>query len=86
MNERIQELADQARAEVRADWSKGNKIPYPEAHYAFQRDNDQKFAELIIQECISACATDRLGKTAGAEELINQHFGVEEAGAACNIE
>jgi hypothetical protein len=46
----------------------------------------QKFAELIIAECISACATDRLGKTAGAEELINQHFGVEEAGAACNIE
>jgi hypothetical protein len=46
----------------------------------------QKFAQLIVRECISACATDRLGKTAGAEELINQHFGVEEAGAACNIE
>lgn len=51
MNERIKQLAEQARAEVRADWDKGNKIPYPEAHDAFQRDNDQKFAELIIQQC-----------------------------------
>jgi hypothetical protein len=51
MNERIKQLAEQARAEVRADWAKGNKIPYPEAHYAFQRDNDQKFAELIVREC-----------------------------------
>jgi len=51
MNERIKQLAEQARAEVRADWAKGNKIPYPEAHYAFQRDNDQKFAELIVEEC-----------------------------------
>lgn len=39
---------------------------------------DQVFAELIIKECISACATDRLGKTVGAEELIKQHFGVEQ--------
>lgn len=40
-------------------------------------DNAEKFAELIIEECISACATDRLGKTVGAEELIKQHFGVK---------
>ena len=38
----------------------------------------EKFAELIIRECISACATDRLGKTVGAEELIKHHFGIEE--------
>ncbi len=34
-------------------------------------------AMLIVEECIFACATDRLGKTAGAEELIRQHFGIE---------
>jgi hypothetical protein len=37
--------------------------------------NLEKYAELIIQECISACATDALGKTASAEELIKEHFG-----------
>ena len=37
----------------------------------------EKFGELIVAECISACATDRLGKTVGAEELIREHFGVE---------
>ena len=38
----------------------------------------RQVTELIVRECISACATDRLGKTAGAEELIKEHFGVEE--------
>jgi len=52
MNERIKLLAEQARSEVRADWDKANKIPYPEAHYVFQRDNDQKFAELIVRDTI----------------------------------
>jgi hypothetical protein len=33
-----------------------------------------KFAELIIADCISACATDDLGKTKSAEELIRDHF------------
>jgi hypothetical protein len=37
-----------------------------------------EYTKLIVQECISACATDRLGKTAGAEELIKEHFGVTE--------
>jgi hypothetical protein len=76
MNERIQELADQARAEVRADWSKGNKIPYPEAHYAFQRDNDQKFAELIIAECIAAHEDDYGADIIG--DVLKKHFGVKE--------
>jgi len=35
----------------------------------------EKYAELIIAECISACATDKLGKTASAEDLIKEHFG-----------
>jgi hypothetical protein len=92
MNERIKQLAEQARAEVRADWAKGNKIPYPEAHYAFQRDNDQKFAELIVREC--AGIADGLSKlyprtdvgfdvgytmgTTRATKEIKEHFGVKE--------
>jgi hypothetical protein len=63
MNEQIKLLAKQADIDL--------------IHGNFLTGPHEKFAELIIQECISACATDRLGKTAGAEELINQHFGVE---------
>jgi hypothetical protein len=94
MNERIKQLAEQARAEVRADWAKGNKIPYPEAHYAFQRDNDQKFAELIVRECIDKIETYRIpvGNSAAGEmacewtynalkeirDEIKEHFEVEK--------
>jgi hypothetical protein len=79
MNERIKELLKQAGAEVRAEWDKGNKIPYPEAHHAFQRDNDQKFAELIIEDCI--CVVDgavhhRLPASSYVD-LIREHFAVE---------
>ncbi len=87
MNERIRALAEQARAEVRADWAKGNKIPYPEAHYAFQRDNDQKFAELIVRECmdiarnvgnISEPDDWALDRCYEIEQKVKDHFGVEE--------
>jgi hypothetical protein len=84
MNERIRELAKQARAEVRADWDKENKIPYPEAHYVFQRDNDQRFAQLIVQECIQLLWTEDCHVSDLAVEEYNrntnkikQHFGVE---------
>lgn len=80
MNERIKEIAEQARAEVRADWDKGNKIPYPEAHYQFQNDNDQKFAELIIQECgvaLHPMMRDMISR-GQAHKLIKEHFGLEE--------
>ena len=46
-------------------------------HSDIWRGTARKFAELIVRECISACATDQLGKTIGAEELIKKHFGVE---------
>jgi uncharacterized protein (DUF305 family) len=81
MNERIRELAEQARAEVRAEWDKGNKIPYPEAHLAFQRDNDQKFAELIVRECADAIElnTMQIPKRSISEirTILDKHFGVE---------
>ena len=76
MNKRIKELAEQAGLQQRIWNSLGKELPM------WQEDPDNpglaKFAELIIKECISACATDRLGKTVGVEELIKQHFGVEQ--------
>ena len=78
MNERIEKLAFEAGLKWKAQpphyTNTNNPIDFP---VSANRDLE-KFAELIVRECISACATDRLGKTAGAEELINQHFGVEE--------
>jgi hypothetical protein len=72
MNERIQQLA------IEADGVFIHKLITGAKQYTFLEKDLAKFAELIIQECISACATDRLGKTAGAEELINQHFGLDD--------
>ena len=67
MSERIKLLAEQAK----------QSMPNGLLVERWIELYNQKFAELIIQECISACATDQLGKTIGAEELIKKHFGVE---------
>ena len=67
MNQRVQELAEQAK----------NKVPAGLEVSRWIEVYNEELARLIIQECISACATDSLGKTVGAEELILQHFGIE---------
>jgi len=50
-------------------------------HNGFDRNilfpKEIKFAQLIIEECISACATQWLSKTMSAEDLINERFGIE---------
>jgi len=52
MNERIKELAEQARKEVNEKWAKDNTIVYPEAHYRYLGEVEEKFAELIVRECM----------------------------------
>ena len=69
MNERLLDLA------VEANDQTGNEF---DLNYKKLDAFLEKFAELIIEECISACATNRLGKTVGSEDLIKQRFGVEE--------
>ena len=59
MNERIKELAEQAETK---------EIGY----YFFDRE---KFAELIVQECIDYCG-ENLSKTVG--DALKIHFGVAE--------
>jgi hypothetical protein len=83
MNERIQQLAEQALNEYSATYHNEAKIP--EAYL-------KKFAELIVRECINivkptshheAFAQSYLGDVEGLELLdgkvkqIKQHFGVE---------
>jgi hypothetical protein len=94
MNERIRELAEQAKAES-SQWL-GSKPAITMTY-----DELEKFAELIVQECIAQCeqvatAADAKSKSkfvtddgrmlhegmwGGAKNCsgqIKQHFGVEE--------
>lgn len=73
MNERIRLLAEQAE--------------FSEKDLHIQGDNFQKFAELIIQECVRACINEgRTFEVASAGEYssnlyataIKKHFGVEQ--------
>jgi len=48
MNERIRELAEQAR--IKDHWS------IDEARYLTNYLDEKKFAELIVQECLEACS------------------------------
>ena len=61
MNERIRELAEQAE--------------FSEKDLHIQGDNFQKFAELIVGECMSNLY---LHGYDDARQQIKQHFGVEE--------
>jgi hypothetical protein len=67
MNERIYTLAEQVGAIRWNDELNGNSIDFSPAQF-------EKFAELIVQECIDYCG-ENLSKTVGAALKI--HFGVE---------
>ena len=66
MNERIKELAEQAKAES-SQWL-GSK-PATTITY----DELEKFAELIVRECIIISQVGSITET-----RLKQHFGVEE--------
>ena len=72
MNERIRELAEQAMVTVPA--AEG-----PISHTYFDKE---KFAELIIEECVRACVADMADPRDTIElkcaKKIKEHFGVEE--------
>ena len=78
MNERIRELAEQAR--IKDHWS------IDEARYLTNYLDEKKFAELIVRECVMLCdkvyeQNDNVKIQAGAtfcREDIKKHFGVEE--------
>ena len=78
MNERIKELAEQAEDDVVAD-HRGDE---------FHKAYTQRFAELIVRECIGCCEqviSDPVPKSVdtwlngGSQciDQIKQHFGVE---------
>ena len=78
MNERIRELAVQAGLEFDDDL-----VLEPEAIYYTTQKDLEKFAELIIEECVEICLVHRVrnndyneGRTQCASD-IKEHFGVE---------
>ena len=74
MNERIRQLAEQARQEFL-------KLPtgYTPEQVGMYPQLMEKFAELIVQECISAVedTNDRHRRDYFAAK-IRQHFGIQE--------
>ena len=79
MNERIKQLAEQARKEYL-------KLPtgYRPEQVGMYRELMGKFAELIVQDCVTKC--DEVQAMYGqytftarkCKEAITEHFGVEE--------
>jgi hypothetical protein len=75
MNERIQELIKQATVEVRSHGAFGEPERYTKL-------DTEKFAELIIRECMSVA--DLPNNASGQwdhllpSEVIGKHFGVAE--------
>ena len=75
MNERIKELALQAMTYVTHN-PKANKLNSGDMF-------DEKFAELIVRECLDQCYNRGMNDELYAGQLkaaayIEQHFGVEE--------
>ena len=88
MNERIRELAEQAGGEFYEGFAGSTNF------VKFAEDDFEKFAELIVRECIEKIETYRIpvGNSAAGEmacewtydalkeirDEIREHFGVEE--------
>ena len=70
MKEQIHLLADQARKKPMGDsWC-----------YTNPREFEQKFADLIVKECVEICERGTVTQTTsgGAAIMIKKHFGVAQ--------
>jgi len=86
MNERIRELAEQAGEYVNEVYTPPvrSKTPgkiWEDGHIEWHTQFNQKFAQLIVQECAEVVQEGRWMVPPSQEQLarsIKQHFGVEE--------
>ena len=78
MNERIRELAEQARKYARDYVAECKHYGHYMEHNEYELRFEEKFAELIVKECIFAVedagGIDKYHYT----KAISKHFGVEE--------
>ena len=79
MNERIKELAEQAEQYALDRANEGSDEDYD---YAFDDDFREKFAELIVRECVDIAYEHDEPKMSGPGMIIagriEKHFGVSE--------
>jgi hypothetical protein len=88
MNERIQELAQQAQLHARQGMTKSvielNHFDKDVVSERYSKDFEEKFAELIVKECAEVCkSATKEGQplhlvSIGYADRIKQHFGVKE--------
>lgn len=85
MNERIQELADQARTYARDYVAECKHYGYYMEDYELEVRFEKKFAKLILSECLELFEAAKVNQEDdvdyGLEEaknIIKEHFGVEE--------
>jgi hypothetical protein len=82
MNERILKLAEQAGLSEGV-FTRHNGVPCDLKGYSMTPEQMEKFAELIVQECINQCANapdvseDWYQGVKWVANEIAQHFGVE---------
>ena len=86
MNERIRELAKQAGAHFSTQTLTSNPVQYRESIGLWDK-NIEKFAELLVQECIltiqmgitrDGTKTEKFIRSMTHIKDIKEHFGVEE--------
>lgn len=84
MNERIKELREQASDFAEVAWAKQTQATW-KTNKDIHTIYDEKFAELIVRDCVSICqdvdGEDNIDARSGRQDCaveIKQHFGVEE--------
>ena len=70
MNERIRELAEQAKEETDVLYAKLTPQEFKDTY-------NQKFAELIVRECAAQAEEESSWPYSSFGKKIKQHFGVE---------
>jgi len=79
MNERIKELAERANAWYPLGYPSGEGGDEEWQNLViFQKEDLQKFAELIVRECIAQVRKDENGPAYEAAARIWEHFGNEQ--------
>ena len=78
MNERIRELAEQARKYARDYVTECKHYGHYMEHNEYELRFEEKFAELIVKECCDIFVELRTRPADLAVKDVKKHFGVEE--------